>query len=87
VRKCGRLVTHELHVSVSSWWWRWRWSLVHLGLHVGDSVRHVGEQLSLGSEKLLHPYWRCLMLLILRRIGDVVVIARSPTWHCWLIDP
>jgi hypothetical protein len=59
MRKCGRLVTHELPVPVPCWWW-WRWwSLVHLSLHVGDSVRHVGQQLSLGGEKLLHPCgWR-----------------------------
>jgi hypothetical protein len=46
-------MAHELPVPVSSWrWWPW-WSLIHLSLHVGDSVRHVGKQLSLGSEKLL----------------------------------
>jgi hypothetical protein len=26
-----------------------------LCLHVGDSVHHVGKQLTLGGEKLLHP--------------------------------
>jgi hypothetical protein len=42
-------VAHELSVPISSWqWWRW-WSLVHLSLHVGGSVRHVGKQLSLGG--------------------------------------
>jgi hypothetical protein len=59
VREWGRFVAHELPVPVSCWWW-WRWwSLDDLSLHIGDSIHHVGKQLSLGGEKLLHPYrWR-----------------------------
>jgi hypothetical protein len=60
--------------------------LVHLRLHVGDSVRHVGKQLSLGGEKLLHPYWSCLVLLTLLRIG-VGIVARFLIWYCTLINP
>jgi hypothetical protein len=60
--------------------------LVHLGLHVGDSVRHVGKQLSLGGEKLLHPCWWRLMLLTLLRIG-VGILARFLMWYCRPINP
>jgi hypothetical protein len=78
-------VAHELPVSVSSWrWWRW-WSLVHLSLHIGDSVRHFGKQLSLGGEKLFHPYrWRLVLLTLLRI--EVGIVARSLSWHCRLIN-
>jgi hypothetical protein len=78
-------VAHELPMPVSCWWW-WRWwSLVHLSLHVGDSVRYVGKQLSLGGEKLLHPCrWRLVGLTWLRiRVG---VVARSLSRHCRLIN-
>jgi hypothetical protein len=69
-------VAHELPVPVSCWgWWRW-WSFVHLSLHIGDSVHHVGKQLSLDGEKLLYPCsWRLVWLTLLR-IG-VGIVARS----------
>jgi hypothetical protein len=76
-------VAHEFPVPVSSWRW---WSLVHLGLHVSDSVRHVGKQLSLGGEKLLHPYWWRLVLLTLLRI-EVGIVACFLMWYCRLINP
>jgi hypothetical protein len=53
--------------------------LIHLSLHVGDSVRHVGQQLSLDGEKLLHPCWWRLVLLTVLRVGSGVV-ARSRTF-------
>jgi hypothetical protein len=59
--------------------------MVHLSLHVGDSVHHVGKQLSLGGEKLLHPCLRCLVLVALLRIG-VGIVARFLTWYCRLIN-
>jgi hypothetical protein len=59
--------------------------LFHLSLHVGDSVRDVGKQLSLGGEKLLHPCWWRLVLLTLLRIGFGIV-ARFLTWYCKLIN-
>jgi hypothetical protein len=85
VREQGRFVAHELHVPISCWWWgRW-WSLIHLSLQVGDSVLHVGEQLSLGGEKLLHPCrWRLVWLTWLR-IG-VGVVAHSLSRHYRLIN-
>jgi hypothetical protein len=66
-------MARELPVPVSCWWW---WSLVHLSLHIGDNIRHVGKQLSLASEKLLHPCRWHLVLLSLLRIG-VGIVARS----------
>jgi hypothetical protein len=69
-------MAHEFPVSVSSWRW---WSLVHLSLHVRDSVHHVGKQLSLDGEKLLHPCRWCLVLLTLLRIG-VGIVARFLSW-------
>jgi hypothetical protein len=54
--------------------------LVHLNLHVGDSVRHVGQQLSLGGKKLLHHYWWRLVLLALLWIM-VGIVAYFLLWH------
>jgi hypothetical protein len=51
----------------------------------GDGVRHVGQQLSLGGEKLLHPCgWRLVGLAWLR-IG-VGVVAHPPSRRCRLIN-
>jgi hypothetical protein len=59
--------------------------LVHLSLHVGDSVHHVGKQLSLDGEKLLHPCRWHIVLLTLLRIG-VGIVAHFLSWYYRLIN-
>ena len=49
------LVTYEVPVVIPLWrlWW---WCLIQLGLHIGHCASHVGQQLRLCGEELLHPY-------------------------------
>ena len=66
-------MTHEVTMTVPLLWW---WRLIHLRLHVGHCLGHVGEQLSLSCKELLHPcrwWWRHLLLLL--ALGSLVVVV------------
>ena len=73
--------------------------MIHLRLHVGHCLGHVGEQLRLSSKELLHPcrwWWWCLLLLLV--LGSLVVVvvlhvtgvdvatASSLSLNGWLIN-
>ena len=85
------LVTRKVLVATSLlrlWWW----SLVQFSLHVDHGVGHVGQQLSLCSEELLHPcwwWWWLPLVVVVSWTGHVVglgVAASSLTSRWWLID-
>ena len=93
--KGRRLVTHEVTMTVPLLWW---WRLIHLRLHVGHRLSHIGEQLRLGSQELLHPcrwwlWWRLVLLLVLGSLvvvlhvtGVDVATAFSLSLNWWLIN-
>ena len=88
-------MTHEVTMTVPLLWW---WRLIHLRLHVGHCLGHVGEQLSLSSKELLHPcrwWWWRLVLLVLGSLVVVVVLhvsgvdvasASTLSLNWWLIN-
>ena len=88
-------MTHEVTMTVPL---LRRWRLIHLRLHVGHRLGHVGEQLHLSSKELLHPcrwwWWRwCLVVLlvpslvvVLHVAGVDVTTASSLSLNWWLIN-
>ena len=97
MREGGGLMTHKVPMTIPLLWLWWR--LIHLCLHVGHRLGHVGEQLRLSSKELLHPcrwwwWWRLVLLLVL---GSMVVVvlhvtgvdvatASSLSLNGWLIN-
>ena len=93
--KGRRLVTHEVTMTVPL---LRRWRLIHLHLHVGHRLGHVGEQLRLSSKELLHPYrwwwwWHLVALLVLVPLVVVLHVAgvdvattSSLSLNWWLIN-
>ena len=89
-------MTHEVTMTVPL---LRRWRLIHLRLHVGHCLGHVGEQLSLSSKELLHPcrwgwWWRLVLLLVLVSLvvvvlhvtGVDVATTSSLSLNGWLIN-
>ena len=90
-------MTHEVTMTVPL---LRRWRLIHLHLHVGHRLGHVGEQLRLSSKELLHPcrwwwwWWRMVLLLVLGSLvvvvlhvtGVDVATASSLSLNWWLIN-
>ena len=88
-------MTHEVTMTIPL---LWLWRLIHLRLHVGHRLGHVGEQLRLSSKELLHPcrwwWWRwCLVVLLVRSLvvvlhvaGVDVTTASSLSLNWWLIN-
>jgi len=74
MREGGGLMTHKVPMTIPL---LWLWRLIHLCLHVGHRLGHVGEQLRLSSKELLHPcrwWWWRLVLLVLGSLVVVVVV-------------
>ena len=88
-------MTHEVTMTVPL---LRRWRLIHLRLHVGHCLGHVGEQLRLSSKELLHPcrwwwWWHLVVLLILVSLVVVLQVAgvdvattSSLSLNRWLIN-
>ena len=57
-------MTHKVTMTVPL---LWRWCLIHLRLHVGHCLGHVGEQLHLSGKELLHHcrwWWWCPVVVL-----------------------
>ena len=86
---------HEVTMTIPQ---LWRWRLIHLHQDVGHCLGHVGEQLRLSSQDLLHPgrwwwWWRLVLLLVLGSLvvvlhitGVDVATASSLSLNWWLIN-
>ena len=95
MREGGGLMTHKVPMTIPL---LWLWRLIHLCLHVGHRLGHVGEQLCLSSKELLHPcrwwwWWHLVVLLVLVSLivvlhvaGVDVATASSLSLNWWLIN-
>ena len=77
MREGGGLMTHKVPMTIPL---LWLWRLIHLCLHVGHRLGHVGEQLRLSSKELLHPcrWWRwrwCMVVLLVRSLVVVLHVV------------
>jgi len=91
VRKCGRMMTHELPVLVPGWLRGMGWLLVLLRLQVCHGVGEVLDQLHLSSKELLHCWvrwwlwrlrwwrWRRLILSVSTSVSRNVLSSSGPS--------
>ena len=86
--KSRGLVTYEVPVVIPLWR-LWRWCLIQLGLHIGHCASHVGQQLRLCGEELLHPYlWQwwwhlVVVVLVVHVVGMGVTLTASSSTLYW----